>query len=56
MTKDEFKHNASTMIDFIADYIYNIEQYDVAPRIKPGDIKKQLPLDAPNVQRLLIKF
>ncbi len=56
MTKDEFKHNASTMIDFIADYIYNIEQYDVAPRIKPGDIKKQLPLDAPNVPETFDKI
>ncbi len=35
------------MIDWIADYYENLEKYPVLSQVQPGEIKNQLPLDAP---------
>lgn len=47
MPKDEFKKYGHELIDWIADYLDNIETYPVLPDIKPGDIKSKLPQTAP---------
>lgn len=47
MKKDEFKKYGYEFIDWIAEYIENIEDYDVLPQINPGDIKKQIPIHPP---------
>jgi aromatic-L-amino-acid decarboxylase len=47
MSPDEFRKQGKQMIDWIADYYENLEKYPVLSQVKPGDIKNQLPLVAP---------
>jgi aromatic-L-amino-acid decarboxylase len=43
-----FKEFGYRFIDWIDDYFLQLEKYPVKPDIKPGDIKKKLPDDAPS--------
>lgn len=47
MTNDQFRAYAHELVDWMADYLENMEQYPVKPSVKPGDIKAQLPKNAP---------
>lgn len=47
MDNNEFRKAAHDLVDWMADYIENLKAYPVKPQISPGDIKKQLPLNAP---------
>lgn len=47
MPKDEFTKYGYQLIDWIADYLQNVESYPVLPNIKPGDIKSELQEKAP---------
>jgi aromatic-L-amino-acid decarboxylase len=47
MPASEFRKYGHELIDMMADYFENIEDYPVLSKVKPGDIKKQLPLSAP---------
>ncbi len=47
MPVEEFRKYGHELIDWIADYLKNIENYSVLPNIKPGDIKKMLPGNPP---------
>ena len=47
MDSKEFRRQAHRMVDWMADYFEEIEQYPVKPNIDPGDILTQLPTDAP---------
>ncbi|MEI7499027.1 MAG: pyridoxal-dependent decarboxylase [Bacteroidota bacterium] len=47
MTNDEFRLHAHELVDWMADYLENQDQYPVKADIKPGDIKCQLPVSAP---------
>lgn len=47
MTNEEFRKYGHELVDWMADYLANIEQYPVKPPVKPGDIKAQLPESAP---------
>jgi aromatic-L-amino-acid/L-tryptophan decarboxylase len=47
MTNKEFRSNAHDLVDWMADYLQDIEKYPVKPDVKPGDIKNQLPGAAP---------
>jgi len=47
MPADEFKKYGYELIDWIAEYLKNIEKFTVAPKIKPGDIKNKLPKNPP---------
>lgn len=49
MPKEEFKKYGHALIDWIADYLDNIETYPVLPDTKPGDIKSTLPQTAPQL-------
>src|SRR5947209_7258960 len=40
-TTDEFRAAGHRMIDWVADYLANIDGYDVLSRVQPGDIAKQ---------------
>jgi aromatic-L-amino-acid decarboxylase len=40
-TTDEFRAAGHRMIDWVADYLGNIDDYDVLSRVQPGDIAKQ---------------
>ncbi len=48
MSSEEFRKQGKQMIDWIADYYENVENYPVLSQVKPGDIKKQLPETAPD--------
>lgn len=47
MPADEFRKYGHELVDMMADYFENIENYPVLSKVRPGDIKKQLPLSAP---------
>lgn len=47
MTPAQFREEGKKIIDWIADYYENIEKFPVLAQVKPGDIKKSLPENAP---------
>lgn len=47
MNTEEFRKNGKEMIDYICNYMENIEQHDVAPSVDPGFLKSLLPEEAP---------
>lgn len=49
MPAEEFKKYGHKLVDWIAEYLSNIDQYPVLPNVKPGDIKKNLPQHPPLV-------
>ncbi len=48
MTPSEFRKAAHDLVDWMADYMENVGQYPVKPRIKPGEIKNDLPQIPPD--------
>ncbi len=47
MPSEEFKKYGYQLIDWVADYLDNIEKYPVLAQVKPGEVKSQLPDKAP---------
>jgi len=47
MNNDEFRSTAHEFVDWIADFLENIERYPVLAKTKPGEIKDQLPGNPP---------
>ena len=47
MNIEEFRKHGHKLIDWIAAYYEQIEQYPVKSRVNPGDIYKQIPESAP---------
>jgi aromatic-L-amino-acid decarboxylase len=47
MTPEEFRRNGYAVIDWIADYFKNIEQFPVLSQVQPGEIRAALPVDFP---------
>jgi len=47
MTPDEFRTAGHALIDWIADYREQIPQLPVRAQVKPGDVRKALPTQAP---------
>jgi aromatic-L-amino-acid decarboxylase len=47
MNADEFRKYGHQVIDWVADYLENIEQYPVKSQVNPGDIAETLPKLAP---------
>ncbi|MFH1748455.1 MAG: aminotransferase class V-fold PLP-dependent enzyme [Planctomycetota bacterium] len=43
MTPDEFRRHGQQVIDWIADYMQQVEKYPVQAQVQPGDIRRQLP-------------
>jgi aromatic-L-amino-acid/L-tryptophan decarboxylase len=43
MNKGEFRERAHQMVDWMADYLEQVDNYPVMSQVKPGDIKAQLP-------------
>nr|BAC41515.1 tryptophan decarboxylase [Ophiorrhiza pumila] len=46
---EEFRKQAHVMVDFIADYYKNIENYPVLSQVEPGYLKNRLPETAPHL-------
>ena len=49
MTPEDFRKHGREVIDWIADYMEQVDQYPVLSRVEPGDIRAQLP-DSPPLQ------
>ena len=47
MTSADFRKTGYEFIDWINNYISNLESYPVLPKVQPGDIKKSLPSTPP---------
>jgi aromatic-L-amino-acid decarboxylase len=47
MSKEEFRRFGHELIDWVADYLEQVEDLPVLSRIEPGDLKAQLPLAPP---------
>ncbi len=47
MDKETFKQYGYELVDWIADYFTDVEQYPVKSTAKPGEIKKKLPGNPP---------
>ena len=47
MDHESFRRYAHEFIDWIADYLGNIERFPVMSRVKPGEIRSKLPLSPP---------
>lgn len=43
----EFRKAAHLFVDWMADYLENVENYPVKSQVKPGDIYSQIPDEAP---------
>ena len=48
MDANEFRKQAHNLVDWMADYLEESEDYPVKPDVEPGDISKQLPESAPD--------
>jgi aromatic-L-amino-acid decarboxylase len=40
---EEFRHHAHKFVDWMADYLQQVEKYPVKSQVKPGEIYDQLP-------------
>ena len=47
MNAEEFRKHGHQVIDWVADYLENIEQYPVKSQVNPGDIAATLPMLPP---------
>ena len=47
MDSKEFRIRGKEMIDLVADYLDNIENRPVLPKVKPGYLKELIPSEAP---------
>ena len=47
MSPEEFRRYGHQVVDWIADYLSHPERYPVLSQSEPGDLKKALPLSAP---------
>jgi aromatic-L-amino-acid/L-tryptophan decarboxylase len=49
MTSEEFRRHAHTFVDWMADYMDQVERYPVRAQVKPGEIAARLPAAPPDV-------
>lgn len=49
MTPEQFREHGRSVVDWIADYMEQVEEYPVLSQVEPGDIRARLP-DAPPQQ------
>lgn len=49
MTPDEFRENGHAIVDWIAAYLEDVEEYPVLSTVKPGEIASLIPEQAPEV-------
>lgn len=47
MPDDEFRRYGYQLVDWIADYFHNIEEFPVLSQVQPGWLKNELPASAP---------
>jgi aromatic-L-amino-acid/L-tryptophan decarboxylase len=47
MHPEEFRRHAHTLVDWMSDYMQNVGELPVTPDVRPGDISRKLPAQAP---------
>jgi aromatic-L-amino-acid decarboxylase len=47
MTPDQFRYHGRAMVDWIADYYKRIETLPVLSQVRPGEVRRTLPAEAP---------
>jgi aromatic-L-amino-acid decarboxylase len=47
MSNEDFRRYGHAMVDWIAEYYQNIENYPVLSQVEPGEIRASLPAEAP---------
>lgn len=47
MDHEEFRREAHALVDWMADYLAQVERYPVRAQVKPGEIATQLPSEPP---------
>lgn len=47
MPPEEFRRHAHALVDWMADYLANVEQYPVLAEVEPGEIAAQVPASPP---------
>src|SRR3990172_9386799 len=47
MTPEEFRRSGHALVDWVADYLENVERYPVLARVEPGAVRAKLPADPP---------
>jgi aromatic-L-amino-acid decarboxylase len=47
MPVEEFRKYGHQVVDWIADYLKDVEKYPVLSQIKPGDVKSKIPIQPP---------
>ncbi|XP_051920710.1 aromatic-L-amino-acid decarboxylase isoform X2 [Hippocampus zosterae] len=47
MNAEEFRRRGKEMVDFVADYLENLEQRPVFPDVQPGYLRSLIPTEAP---------
>ena len=47
MDAESFRRHGHVVVDWVADYIRDVERYPVLPPVAPGEIRRQLPAEAP---------
>jgi len=47
MTPEEFRRWGKEAVDWVADYLENVERYPVMSSVKPGEIRRRLPAAPP---------
>lgn len=47
MNPDEFRRHGYRVIDWIAEYMENVEKYPVQSQVAPGEVRAKLPVAAP---------
>ncbi|MBT5811306.1 MAG: aspartate aminotransferase family protein [Rhodospirillaceae bacterium] len=48
MDNEPFRRHAHEIVDWMADYMGDVESYPVRAQVRPGDIAAQLPMAAPD--------
>jgi hypothetical protein len=44
---DDFRRNGHLLVDWVADYLTEVERHPVSPPVEPGWVRAQLPPRAP---------
>ena len=47
MDPSDFRRHGYALVEWIADYLADAERYPVLPRVEPGDVRRVLPVEAP---------
>jgi aromatic-L-amino-acid decarboxylase len=56
MTPDEFRKNAHELVEWMAGYMENVENYPVKSKVQPGEIFRKIPGKPPENSELFSSF